>query len=468
MMRPVAAAGLATALLVVAAAPALAANYKDLAGVKSALANDRVFIADDAEVAAKVSHDDLKAATNARIAVVVLPSRAGNAQSVASQLTNGGSGGRVAIVLTGASDFGGAETRDGPFGKGEVASLVQSAASQHGGDPEGALVAAVSTVRARGSAESGSGSTGSGSSGSGSSGTGSSGSGSTGGGGGALLGGIVAVGAVGGGGYLVARSRRRKRQAAAAAAAARAEVESLYQRLGNDVSTLSPGDNAIARQAMADASERYTATGALLSRADIDTAEELQSAKRTAIEGISAARVARKQLGLDPGPDPMPAPPPQAPQVQGQQTVAVGNQTYTGYGAYQPGAGHYFGGGYYQGGYVPGGWYATPFWETALISSIAWGGLGWGGGYGGFGGGYGGGGYGAGYDEGYEQGERRGDDSGGGGGGWSDGGGGGWDSGGGGGGGWGGGGDGGGWGGGGGDGGGGGGGGDGGGGGGGW
>ena len=446
MMRPVAAAGLATALLVVAAAPALAANYKDLAGVKSALANDRVFIADDAEVAAKVSHDDLKAATNARIAVVVLPSRAGNAQSLATQLTTD-SGGRVAIVLTGASDFGGAETRDGPFGKGEVASLVQSAASQHGGDPEGALVAAVSTVRARGSAESGSGSTGSGSSGSGSSGSGSSGSGSsgsgsTGGGGGALLGGIVAVGAVGGGGYLVARSRRRKRQAAAAAAAARAEVESLYQRLGNDVSTLSPGDNAIARQAMADASERYTATGALLSRADIDTAEELQSAKRTAIEGISAARVARKQLGLDPGLDPMPAPPPQAPQVQGQQTVAVGNQTYTGYGAYQPGAGHYFGGGYYQGGYVPGGWYATPFWETALISSIAWGGLGWGGGYGGFGGGYGGG-----YDEGYEQGERRGDDSGGGGGGWSDGGGGGWDSGGG----WGGGGDGGGWGGGGGD-----------------
>jgi len=180
----------------------------------------------------------------------------------------------------------------------------------------------------------------------------------------------------------------------------RAEVDSLYARLGSDVSTLNAGSDAVTQQALVDASERYTATGSLLADPRA-TPAVLAQAKRTAIEGIMATRIARQRLGLDLGPDPMPTPPPSAPQVQGSQPVTIDGQAYTGYGQYQPGAGHYFGGGSYQGSYIPGGWYSRPFWQTAAISAVAFGGLGHA-----LGGGFGGDGY------------ERDDDGGSGGGGW--------------------------------------------------
>jgi len=82
---------------------------------------------------------------------------------------------------------------------------------------------------------------------------------------------------------------------------------------------------------------------------------------------------------------------------------------------------NYFGGGSYQGRYIPGGWYSRPFWQTAAISAVAFGGLGYALG-GGFGGGFG--------EDGYEHdddGGSGGSDWGGGGGGgdWGSGGGGG-------------------------------------------
>jgi len=74
-------------------------------------------------------------------------------------------------------------------------------------------------------------------------------------------------------------------------------------------------------------------------------------------------------------------------------------------------------GGSYQGRYIPGGWYSRPFWQTAAISAVAFGGLGYALG-GGFGGGFG--------EDGYE----HDDDGGSGGGDWGGGGGGGdWGSG---------------------------------------
>ena len=176
----------------------------------------------------------------------------------------------------------------------------------------------------------------------------------------------------------------RQRRTTGEVAGGRADVESLYSRLGSDVSTLNTGTDKVAQQAMVDASERYTTTGSLLADPRAGVAV-LAQARRTAIEGIMAARVARQRLGLDPGPDPMPTPPPTAPQVQGRQDVQVDGQSYTGYGQYQPGAGHYFGGGTYQGRMIPGGWYQRSFWQTAVISAVAFGGLGYalGGGFGG-------------------------------------------------------------------------------------
>jgi len=413
----------AAALVLLLAAPAWAASYSDLDQVATALVSSPAFVADDAGVridAAAVA----RAVGTAPLRVAVLPAAAAGSdvQGAATALGKRyGQRGAVVVLLAG-EEIAASAGPDAPFRAGEATQVARAAFDQSTGDPEGGLLNAVASLRSTARANSARGSRSGGDRSGGSSG---------GGGSGALVGGLLAVGAVGGGAYLLTRSRRRKRAVGQAQDAKRAEVESLYQRLGSDVSTLSPGDDAIAKQAMADASERFTATGALLSRPDIDTVAELESAKRTAIEGIAAARVARARLGLDPGPDPMPPPPPEAPQVQGQQRVRVGDQDYDGYDSYRPGASHYFGGGYYQGAYVPGGWYGQPFWQSLLIPAIAFGGLGWGLG-GGFGGGYGfgGGGYGSGYDQGFDRGydaaeDRRGGDGGDGGdggGGWSGGG----------------------------------------------
>jgi hypothetical protein len=211
--------------------------------------------------------------------------------------------------------------------------------------------------------------------------------------------GLGTVGVLGVGGasaYAVSRRRRRLKELEGR----RAEVLSLYDRLGADVQNLHDGGDPVTRQALADAAERYTATGSQLSQAD--THEEYDVARRTALEGLQAARTARAKLGLDPGPDLPPIAPAYGEQLSAPTEVNVGGKSYQGYPEYTPGAPYYYGGG---GGYA-GGWYSFPFWQTVLLGSV----LG-----GGFGGGWGGGGYDSGYDRGYEAGQDSTQDSGGGG-----------------------------------------------------
>jgi len=234
---------------------------------------------------------------------------------------------------------------------------------------------------------------------------------------------VLGVGAVGvagaAGGGAVLMSRRRKRQRLLEGR--RADVLSLYDRLGADVQNLDAKDDPVARQALADAAERYTATGGLLSHAD--TEGEYDAARRTALEGLYAARTARQALGLDLGPELPPIAPTQGEQLTEEREVSVGGKSYQGHPDYTPGAPYYYGG----GGGVPGGWYSFPFWETLLLSSVLTGGFG----------GWGGGGFEAGYDRGFEAGQDADQPdagaAGGGwessGGGWDSSGGGGWDSG---------------------------------------
>jgi hypothetical protein len=208
------------------------------------------------------------------------------------------------------------------------------------------------------------------------------------------LGWLLGAGALGGGAYLLVRNRRSKVKRGRELEDARADVESLYGRLGSDVQLLAPGDDAVARQALADAGERYNATGALMAKAD--TLGEYAAARRTAVEGLAATRVVRARLGLDPGPD-VPLPPGQGPMLEAPARVQVGDEEYEGSPQYEPGRPHYYEGGYYGGQQIPGGWYATPFWQTLLFSTMLNRGLGGGyrrRGYGGgfFGGGLGGGG----------------------------------------------------------------------------
>jgi LPXTG-motif cell wall-anchored protein len=196
--------------------------------------------------------------------------------------------------------------------------------------------------------------------------------------------GLVGAGGVGG----LAFYRRRKKQRTLAAA--RARVDPYYDRLASEVNTLDPKDNATARQAVADAAERFNTAGSQLSGAD--TVEKVAAARRTTLEGLYAAVTARKALGLDPGPPVPPIEQPQGEQLTEAREVTVQGNSYQGYPTYTPGAPYYYGGGYG----VPGGWYSSPFWETLLLTSVL---------TGGFGGGWGGGGYGAGYNQGYEAGQ---------------------------------------------------------------
>ena len=161
-----------------------------------------------------------------------------------------------------------------------------------------------------------------------------------------------------------------------------------YDRLANEVSTIDTADNKMARQAMADASERYTAAGSQMASAQ--TVQNWSVVRRTTLEGLQASQLARSELGLPPGPDLPPIDEPRGDQLSEPRQVDVEGKQYQGYPQYTPGSPYYYGGG---GGY-PGGWYSFPFWETLLIGSVIGGGWGWGGG----------GGYGAGYDSGYNQG----------------------------------------------------------------
>ncbi len=199
---------------------------------------------------------------------------------------------------------------------------------------------------------------------------------------------LIAIAVIGVGGYLLYRKRREARNFEGL----RADILSMYNRLAADVSNLDPGDDPITRQAVADAAERYTSTGALLDQAD--TTGEFAAARRTVVEGLVAARTARERLGLDPGPEIPPADEPVGEQLTDARQVTVGDQSYEGFPRYTPGAPHY-----YRGGLgVPGGWYRTRFWDGMLLGSVLsggrrrgrsrWGGFG--------GGGFGGGGLGAG------------------------------------------------------------------------
>jgi len=176
---------------------------------------------------------------------------------------------------------------------------------------------------------------------------------------------IGAVVVVGGGGALVSGKRSARRRLELA----QAKVMPYYDRLANELNTLDPKDNSVARQALADASERFTSAGSTLAIAD--TVEKYGIMRQTVLEGLYAARSARVALGIDPGPA-LPA----ADEIRGEQLTAprqimVRGQQFDGFPSYRPGAAHYYGGGLG----IPGGWYATPFWQLGGTLAVAPGGV---------------------------------------------------------------------------------------------
>ena len=169
---------------------------------------------------------------------------------------------------------------------------------------------------------------------------------------------VIAAGALY---YLHLRRTAATRSLTDSAADARRWVE----RLGGQVYSLDPMDNAAARQAIADAAERFTAAGAQVAQAQTD--HQYRLAQQTANEGLYYVTAARTALGLDPGP-PLPPIPGQsaAGAVTDDRSVTVDGRRYTASAGPDDRNLFYFPGGPVAGRPVPRGWYSDPWWSSAL------------------------------------------------------------------------------------------------------
>ncbi|MGH3493088.1 MAG: hypothetical protein ACRDRL_16845 [Sciscionella sp.] len=168
----------------------------------------------------------------------------------------------------------------------------------------------------------------------------------------------------------VAYSKRSARHRHDDLADARAETRRWIERLGGQVYNLQDSTDPAAKQAVADACERYIAAGAQLDRAD--TTQLCQLAAHPAIEGLYYVRAARTALGLTSGPE--------LPDLEGRRTAGAvdADRTVPVQGrdvaaAPNPSARtrHYYPGGIVAGRPVPRGWYSEPWWKPALQAG-AW------------------------------------------------------------------------------------------------
>jgi hypothetical protein len=384
--------------LTLAAAPALASPTSDAA---TALATKALYVDPGATINGnKITVDTAKitAAFGSYVKVAILPTGTSTETAVGTIAHSLTGDFALAVFAGNKLDAGATNLRSG-----YALSSLRSEATSHStqlndGNFTDALIAWAQDVN---SATKGSAS-GSGNGGNQTTTSTTSGSNSSGGSAWPWLAGIGGLAVLGGGGYALTRRRKAER----AVGVAKANVMPYYDRLASDVNTLNPADNAIARQSLSDASERYNSAGSQISTAT--TVAQWSAVRRTSLEGLQAAQTAREALGLPKGPELPPIDEPRGEQLTEAQQVTVQGQQFQGYPSYTPGAPYYYGGG---GGYA-GGWYNSPFWETMLIGSVlGGGGWGWGGG---------GGGYGSGYDNGYQAGENNANDSGGDGGGFGD------------------------------------------------
>jgi hypothetical protein len=151
---------------------------------------------------------------------------------------------------------------------------------------------------------------------------------------------------------------------------AKSEARRWVERLGGQVMSLT-GTNVASQQAMADASERFTAAGSQMEQAR--TKEQARQVTQTAMEGLYYTRAARTAMDMDPGPElPDLTGQSRAGQVSEDRDVTVEGHEYL--ASPKPGSRtpHYYPGGMVAGRPVPRGWYSEPWWKPALIGG-AWG-----------------------------------------------------------------------------------------------
>jgi uncharacterized membrane protein YgcG len=176
---------------------------------------------------------------------------------------------------------------------------------------------------------------------------------------------VVAIGVA-----VYASSKASGRRSAASLADAKADARRAIERLGGQVLNLTGNDDA-SKQAMADASERYTAASSAIEQAT--TARQALLAKESALEGLYYVRAARIAMGMDPGPE--------LETLAGQRSAGtVTEDRRVNFEGREIEASpnpsertpNYYPGGRVAGRPVPAGWYSEPWWKPALVAG-AWG-----------------------------------------------------------------------------------------------
>jgi hypothetical protein len=176
---------------------------------------------------------------------------------------------------------------------------------------------------------------------------------------------VVAIGLA-----IYSSSKASGNRAAASLADAKADARRVIDRLGGQVLNLTGTDDA-SKQALADASERFTAASSQIDQAT--TARQAQLAKESALEGLYYARAARTAMGMDPGPE--------LESLTGQRSagavtedrrVQVEGREIEASPTPSERTPNYYPGGRVAGRPVPAGWYSEPWWKPALVAG-AWG-----------------------------------------------------------------------------------------------
>lgn len=169
---------------------------------------------------------------------------------------------------------------------------------------------------------------------------------------------------------VVSSSRASGNRSAASLADAKADARRVIERLGGQVLTLS-GNNDAATQALADASERFTAASSQIEQAT--TAKQAMLAKESAIEGLYYVRAARIAMNMDPGPElETMAGQKSAGSVTEDRMVQFEGREIEASPVPTQRTPNYYPGGRVAGRPVPAGWYSEPWWKTALVAG-AWG-----------------------------------------------------------------------------------------------
>ncbi len=169
---------------------------------------------------------------------------------------------------------------------------------------------------------------------------------------------------------MLSSSRKSGGRTADSLADAKADARRVIERLGGQVLNLTGTDQA-SQQALADASERFTAASSQIDQAA--TAKQAMLAKESALEGLYYVRAARTAMGMDPGPElETMAGQKSAGSVTEDRRIQFEGREIEASPVPTQNTPNYYPGGQVAGRPVPAGWYSEPWWKPALRAG-AWG-----------------------------------------------------------------------------------------------